>query len=155
MKQFSFFKLGLLVLISFSLLQCKKDNNNDGVTDPESGECTITWKLDGQPGESMPAVCLYLDNTLNLGIIGSSEAFLQVSPLTSTGEFDLATVEVQLIIDMDADTRLAAESGTITVTELSSNKAKGTFTATMRDFTDVFLTGPTYQVTEGSFEANF
>lgn len=149
-------KTPLLALLLAAVLTNFGCNNDDDAPTPSDDDCSITYTLDGEAKqENDILICAYLDETLNMGLIGSNNIQLQINELTSTGTFTIPDDDVFILVDLDDGTRLGAESGTVTVTEFSDSKAKGTFTLTLRDIQDFMLTGPTVSLTNGQFTANF
>ncbi len=145
--------IGLLVTTS-----CKKDNNNDGIS-PNDG-CTASWTVNGTNySEDDMTICVYLDNTLNLSASASGGDFqLQVDPITSTGTYQVDASDpnqnVIVLIKLNDGKQIGIKSGQVSVTELSSSKAKGTFSGAFFDIMDINQT-PNYTVTNGQFSANF
>ena len=145
------FNLGLLlILTSFA---CNNDDDNNPT--PSDG-CNIAYTIDGQAmNENDIVVCAYLDGTLNIGLIGSNSIQLQINELDSPGTFTIPDDDVFILVDLEDGTRLGAESGTVTVNQLTDSKASGTFTLTLRDVNDWMQTGPTVSLTNGQFNSEF
>jgi len=61
--------------------------------------------------------------------------------------------DLTLCVYLDG-TRIASSNATVTVSELSSSKAKGTFSGDFFDIMDLTF-DPIYSVSNGTFEANF
>jgi len=143
----------LLSLCLFLNIGCKKDKNNPVLGDDN---CEISYTIDGQNNTSEPAVCVYLDGTLQMGLVGSNDIVIQVNELFGTTSIQAPSDNLIIIVGLNnGSLRLGIESGSLTVTEFNSNKAKGTFSGTFRDVLDFSMTGPTYELTNGKFEANF
>ena len=158
MKNSSLFS-SLLLSLSVLLFACNNDNN-DGINNPGSGDCTASWKVNGQSySENNMALCVYLDKTLNLSSSASGGDFqLQIDPVTTTGTYvadpSNPDLNVIVLIRLDDGTRLGSADATVVVTELSDSKAKGTFSGSFFDIMDVNLT-PNFVVTDGQFSSNF
>ncbi len=162
MKQFKF-PLALLFIFSILLLctSCKKDSDDDDGSGIGDGDCFASWTVNGDDYmvDNM-AGCVYLDNTLNLtsSIAGFGEFFLQIDPITSTGTYQVDSSDpnntVVVGMTLNDGKQIGILTGTVTVSELSSSKAKGTFSGSFYDFTDLYL-NPDFDVTDGVFEANF
>jgi len=150
-----FFALCLGLLMTTS---CKKDNNNDGISTNDG--CTASWTVNSTnyAKEDM-AICIYLDNTLNLSASASGGDFqLQIDPITDTGTYPAEASDpdqnVIIIIKLNDGTQIGIKTGQVTVTELSSSKAKGTFSGSFFDIMDINQAAD-YTVTNGEFSANF
>ncbi|MEL7423434.1 MAG: hypothetical protein AAFN81_10615 [Bacteroidota bacterium] len=150
MKNIFFLFSPLMILTSFAC-----NNDDDGPATPLD-DCSIVYTIDGQTmTENDIVVCALLDGTLNLGLIGSNNIQIQVNELDGPGTFTIADNDVFILVDLDDGTRLGAESGTVTVDQLTDSKATGTFSLTLRDINDFMLTGPTVSLTNGQFNASF
>lgn len=152
-KLFStFFVLGLLSFCTLSPA-CKKDNK--GPDAGANGACQISYTLNGKSETSTPVVCIYLDGTLQLGLIGSNSIAIQINDLDGPATLQVPTEDVLIIIDLEDGTRLSMESGSVTVSELSTARASGTFSGTLRDISDVDQNGPTVTLSNGKFNASY
>jgi len=148
-KTFSF----LFIFCLFLNIGCKKDKNKPVLGDDT---CEVTYTIDGQNNASQPAVCVYLDGTLQMGLVGSNDIVIQLNELFGTTSIQAPSDDLIIIVGLkDGSLRLGIESGTMNVTEFSTNKIKGNFSGTFRDVLDFDMTGPTYELTNGKFEANF
>ena len=152
--------LPLFITICISLLTtsfCKK-NNDDGISTAKG--CSASWTVNGTNySKDNMALCVYLDNTLHLSSSASGGDFqLQIDPISNTGTFQADTgnpdQSVIVIIKLNDGTLIGIKSGQIVVTELSTSKAKGTFSGDFFDLADVNQT-PSFTVTNGKFESNF
>ena len=159
MKQFNIltiFAIALFLSINFS---CKKDDDNNG-TNIGSDGCVATWKVDGvEYSQTDLQGCLWLDNILNIATnVSGGNFFLQIDPITTTGTYvaDPTNQDLSVVIFMDLTdgTRIGISDGSVEVSELSSSKAKGTFSGNFYDLTNLSQT-PTFSVTEGTFEVDF
>ncbi len=142
--------LGLFILTA--MVACGDDDASDGGLG-ENASCEISWKVDGVSDSEEPLICVYVDNTLNIGLTGSNQMQLQVNDLTQPGTFDLADQGSIIILELDNGEKLGSNIGQIIITEISSTKAKGTFSGTF--FPVANPSGTTYAVTDGKFTANF
>ncbi len=143
---------GLLALATLMFFAC--NNDDDGGTLPTS-DCNISCKVNGDLIQVDPASsCILLDSTLNIGLLGTDAIMLQVNKLSQPGTYDLSEVTNSAFVNLPDGTQIGALSGSIVITQLSSNKAKGTFSGSFYDLTDLMQT-PNYTVTDGSFEASF
>ena len=156
MNRFPLFSALLIALALTLTTSCKK--NNDGIA--PMGGCQASWKVDGQKySEDDMALCVYLDNTLNLGASVTGGDFqLQIDPITSEGVYEAdptnPDLNVIVLIKLEDGTQLGSANAQVTVTELSNAKAKGTFSGDFFDIMD-FNQSPDYKVTDGEFQANF
>ncbi|HFA50711.1 MAG TPA: hypothetical protein ENJ95_17015 [Bacteroidetes bacterium] len=142
-----------LTLFSLLLFLGACGNDDDGGIG-NNASCQISWKVDGQSESEEPLVCLYNDNTLNLGLTGSNLIQLQVNNLTQPGTYDLAGQDAIILLELGSGEKLGSNTGQIIVTEISSSKAKGTFSGTFFPILDP-NTPNTFSVTDGKFSANF
>lgn len=147
-----------LLAFSICFISCSKDDDNDGINTLEG--CFASYEVDGQSftHEDM-ALCVYLDNTLNLGSSFSGGEFqLQIDPITSTGTYtaDISNPDLNVIIliNLPDGTQIGSSNASITVTELSNAGASGTFSGTFFDLMDINQS-PVYNVTNGEFSAEF
>ncbi|MEO0339299.1 MAG: hypothetical protein AAF242_08785 [Bacteroidota bacterium] len=148
MKTFNLFLFVLLITLS----ACNNDNN-DGFAGPEG--CEIKFTILGQEETSNPDVCLYVDNTINIGLIGSNSIQLQVNELSEPTMVTLPSTLGVILVDLEDGRRLAMESGTIEITKISESSAEGVFSGQMRDIADIDLSEPTIALSNGTFRANF
>jgi len=140
----------LFTLIPF--IQCSDDNNQDNLSTVK--DCSISWKLDGASDSEEPSICTFLESTFVIGLIGSDRLLLQIDNLTSPGSFDVQNSDANILLQKDAQTLIMVE-GSINVTEFSNSKAKGNFSGTMRSLEDNQITGQAYNLSNGTFSANF
>ena len=151
MKNLLFIATLSLVMVGMA---CNNDDDNNPVT--MNDDCSVSYTIDGQQfTENDIVVCALLDGTLNVGLIGSNDIQLQVNNLTGPGTFTFPNDDVIILVDLDDGTRLGAEAGTITVSDLSDSKASGTFSVTLRDINDWMQEGPTMSLTNGQFSASY
>lgn len=148
MKNLILLALALCTLIAPS---CSDDDaSNQG-----SSDCQISCVVGGTTITVDPAhSCAYLGNSLNIGQTGQDAIQLQVNGLTATGTFDIADQNTVVVITMANGTILGGLSGQIVVSEISNSKAKGTFSGTFYDLSDITQM-TTLQVTSGMFTASF
>lgn len=140
--------MAIVAMLALSFAGCKKDsanplNANDG--------CKIAYTINGQKETSTPDVCLYLDGTLNMGLIGSNGIQIQINDLTGPATFKAPGDDIVILLDLKDGTRLSMKSGTITVTEFNNSRVKGTFSGDFVDIAD--LSGPSMPLTAGEFSA--
>ncbi len=151
MKLLRLTSIALLLVSMLAGISCK--NNDDGGVNP-GDSCKISYKVAGQSASETPTICAYLDETLNIGLIGSNSIQFQIINLTNTGEYPFNSGDVFIAIDMSDGTRIAAGNGTVTVSTLNNSRAKGSFSGSFFALDDVNMTNP-IQVTDGSFDANY
>ena len=149
---------GLLIICSLLLLtfSCSPDDApGNGVS---TGNCTIECEVNGSEIDASPAVCAFIDNTLNLGLIGMDNIQLQLNNLTAPGTFEFGTTDVIILIDDTgggaSEALGSSGTGSVIVTELNSNNARGTFSGTFFRITDFDMSEP-FTITDGRFNANF
>jgi len=156
-------KITLFLLIAFSLViaSCGSDDDNDGVAaGPNNGDCFASWTVDGADYvEEELALCVYMDNLFNLSSSFSGGIFqIQVDPITSPRAYvaDPQNQElfVYVSVKLDDETTLVSDNVIVEVEEISNSKAKGTFSGDFFDLMDINQT-PSFNVTNGKFEANF
>lgn len=149
----------ILLVFSFSIITSCNNNDDDDNISVGDG-CSASWKVNGTDyNQDDLALCVYLDNTLNLSASLTGGDFqLQIDPITSTGTYvadpNNPDPFVGVFITLDDGTMIGSSNATVIVTQLSSAKAKGTFSGDFFDITDLTF-DPIYSVTNGSFEANF
>lgn len=149
-----FFFLSTLILNT----SCKKDSDDDGLN-IGSDNCTASWKVNNDNYEKDLALCVYLDNTLNLSASTTGGDFqLQINPITTNGTYiadpQNQDLTVLIIIKLNDGTQIGSSNATINVSELSSSKAKGTFSGDFFDLADLNQT-PSFAVTDGVFSTSF
>lgn len=153
------FKTMLVTFLAFTLVACGGDDDDGNGINIGDG-CTASWKVNGEDYEENDmALCVFLDNTLNLSSSTTGGDFLmQIDPISATGTFDADPTNlnqtVVITMRLNDGTQLIIKEGQIVVTELSSSKAKGTFSGSFFDGTDLSQTA-SFEVTNGVFEANF
>lgn len=151
-------KLSFFLLLTSTLIlssACNKDNGDDTILGGQG--CKITWKIDGDSFSEEVIACIYDGETLNVGSVGVDDAQVQVDPIMSTGTYELdlgSGTTVYIALKLPDGTTLAAKSATVVVDKLSDNRASGTFQGIFLDVMDISQTTE-YQVTDGTFEANF
>ncbi|MAT54174.1 MAG: hypothetical protein CMN32_06800 [Saprospirales bacterium] len=142
-------------LLAFALLLLFACNNDDDGGSLPTSDCNISCKVNGDLIQVDPSSgCIFLDSTLNIGLFGTDAIMLQVNNLSQPGTYDLSEIPNTAFVNLPDGTQIGALSGSIVITQLSGNKAKGTFSGSFYDITDLMQT-PNYTVTEGSFEASF
>lgn len=158
MKKFNYLLLPLLCLSLTIFTACNNDDDDDGIG--VGGGCTASWTVDGTDYTIDDlALCVYLDNTMSLNAsAGGGDFQLQIDPITAPGTYTVdpsnSDVFVVITLLLDDGTKIGIINGEIIVTEISSSKARGTFSGDFFDLTDITLT-PSFSVTNGTFEANF
>ena len=158
MKNLNYLMLLVISLGLFLNSSCNNDDD-DGVSVGGDG-CSASWKVDGVDYSIDDlAFCVYLDNTLNLGANTTGGDFqLQIDPITTTGTYmadpQNQDLNVFISITLNDGTLIGSANATVVVTELSSSKAKGTFSGDFFDLADINF-DPVFSVTNGSFTANF
>jgi len=151
-----------IAILAFGLITgsaCKKDetadpnDNNNNNQQFNTGNGSLSCKIDGVDYQFDLEFCADLDGTLNLGNFLENDAQLQYTP-SAVGTFDLVFggqgIHSVLFLVLNDGTFIAATSGTITINELGGT-TNGTFEATC---TDAINSGTQYAVTNGSFSAN-
>ncbi|MDN5200896.1 hypothetical protein QQ008_05975 [Fulvivirgaceae bacterium BMA10] len=134
---------------------CLSCGSDDDPAPAQAGTGTITAKIDGTNFSADVQFVTLLDNTLNLGIITTNNAQLQVTPATE-GTHQISpssqgVVDV-VLLKLSNGTTISLSNGSITISKLTNNSASGTFQGTavnIADFNDE------YQITEGTFNGNF
>ena len=148
----------LIIGLSLSLASCKKNKDDDGISVGDG--CSASWKVNGTDySENDMTLCVYLDGTLNLSASATGGSFqLQIDPITTTGTYvaDPSNQDLNVFVSivLNDGTQIGSSNATVVVTELSSSKAKGTFSGDFFDIMD-FTFDPVFSVTNGVFEANF
>ncbi len=153
------FLIPILVLTSGLFFACNNSDDDDGLS--LNGNCGASWKVDGTAySKDDLAFCIYLDSTLNLSSsVAALDFNLQIDPITAPGTFTFdpnnnTGPNVVILLPLGNGTTLGPASATITVTELSSSGARGTFSGQFFDVADINLS-PDFTVTEGEFQASF
>lgn len=159
MKNFKFLGIAFLAFSFLLTTACNNDDDGDGIG--LNGDCFASWTVDGTDYSSENMVgCLYFDNALNLSsqITTGGDFFMQIDPITSSGTYvadvNNQDLSVVMFLMLNDGRTIAINDGTVNVTEISSSKAKGTFSGNFFDLTDINL-DPVFSVTNGTFEANF
>jgi|GEM_PF-747904 hypothetical protein len=159
MKIMRQFTLAMIALLFLGLASCTKSDE----TMPENPILTdgsITLKADGVSWSASLAVQAVNTNGV-INITGSDANAKQASILLygihQTGTYQMAAGiahQLRWTAGLDQnDTYMAnglVGSGTITITELTATKVKGSFS-----FTGVNTTGASQSITDGIFTANF
>ena len=150
-----------MVLIAgiITLGSCNKDDGDSGT--PAGTNGSISLKVDGGTWNASLSVQAVNTNGV-INVTGSDsnakQAAVTLYGVTATGTYQVGPPNVGNILRWTEglgqnDTYQASGvlgTGTITVTELSASKIKGTFS-----FTGYNTAQTSKQITEGSFEANF
>ncbi|MEM8906503.1 MAG: hypothetical protein AAGD05_01550 [Bacteroidota bacterium] len=122
--------------------------------------CSAAWTLDGTDfSEQDMTICIFVDSVFNMSSSAGGGTFLmQIDPIGGPGTYVVdATNFDQLVLislTLDDGQLLFIKEGQIVVTELNSSRARGTFSGAFFDSADLTQTA-NFQVTNGSFEANF
>jgi len=159
MKKVKIIFLALISLSILNLTSCKKDDPTDDNPTLSSGSMTL--KVDGEPWSATLAAQAVNSNGI-INVTGSDSDAHQIAVtlmnVTEPGTYSVGGMGNQNGIRWTkglggSDTYLANSimgSGTITITELSSTKIKGSFNGTVAN-TDQL----TKRITEGSFDVSF
>ena len=155
----SFLRFFFLFLVGAALFgACNKDNGDDGVSLGDG--CNVSFKVNGESFnyEDM-GLCVYFDENFTMSAFVSGGPFLlQVDPINGPGTFvfDANNQDQAVLISIELnDGRLIGMlNGQIKVEEISSGKARGSFSGTFFDLADINLS-PDFEVTDGQFNANF
>jgi len=150
--------LAAIAVLGFT--SCSKSEDDDVTPDNPISNGSITLKVDGTSWNASLAVQAVNSNGV-INITGSDSNAKQASVLlygvTEPGTYNVqAGLQHQLrwTEGLNASQTYVANgilgSGSITVTELTSSKIKGTF-----EFTGANTSQATKSITEGSFEATF
>lgn len=160
MKNFKSFFLMLTAIAVLGLTSCNKSSDDDVTPDNPLSNGSISLKVDGSSWNASLAVQAINTNGV-INVTGSDSNAKQASVIlygvTEPGTYNVqAGLQHQLRWTEGLgtnDTYMAnglVGSGSITITELSSTKVKGTF-----QFTGVNTAQASKSITEGSFEATF
>jgi hypothetical protein len=153
--------LFLMVLIAgvISFVSCKKDDDDSGTPAGSNGSISLT--VDGSTWSATLAVQAVNSNGV-VNVTGSDsnakQAGITLYGVSAPGTYQVGPPNVGNMLRWTeglAQTQTYQASGvigtgTITVTELSDSKIKGTFS-----FTGYNTDQNTKQITDGQFEANF
>lgn len=160
MKLFKAFII-VLAVMSVSLTACKKDDNGDDNGGNLPGTGTMTLKYNGTDWSATLTVQAVNSNGV-INVTGSDGNAHQASVIlygvSGPGTYALGAGYPQNLCTWTEGTdasqtysaSLVLGSGSVTITELSDSKVKGTF-----EFTAYNTNQETRQITEGAFEANF
>jgi len=160
MKIFKSFFLMLTAVAVLGLTSCNKDSDEDVTPDNPLSNGSISLKVDGTSWNASLAVQAVNTNGV-INVTGSDSNAKQAS-VVLYGVIEPGTYNVQAGLQhqlrwtegLDASQTYVANgilgSGSITITELTSSKVKGTF-----QFTGANTAQATTSITEGSFEATF
>ncbi len=160
MKLFKVFMI-MMAVISVSLTACKKDENDDDNGGSVTGGGSMTLKYDGNDFSATLAVQAVNSNGV-INVTGSDgnarQASLVLFGASGPGTYTIGAAFPQNLCTWTEGTNTTQTytasfvigSGTVTVTELTDSKIKGTF-----EFTGVNTNQETRTITDGSFEANF
>lgn len=161
MKKFKLVFVVMMSLAFISLTSCKKDSDDDNDSNPVLGGGTMTLKVDGTSwSASLASQAINTNGVIN--VTGSDSDAHQIAitllNVTETGTYEVGSMVSQHGIRWtegleSTDTYVAnftLGTGTITITELSATKIKGSFTGTVAN------TGQaTKKITDGSFDVSF
>ncbi len=159
MKKFKLVFVIMMSLAFISLTSCKKDGDDE--VDPVIGGGTMTLKVDGTSwSASLASQAVNASGIIN--VTGSDSDAHQVAitlmNVSEPGTYKVGSMTSQHGIRWtegleSTDTYIAnftIGTGTITITELTASKIKGSFAGT------VYNTGQnTKSITEGSFDVSF
>jgi len=138
-----------LLLSSFLFSSCRQETDI-------IGSATIEAMINGVKFEAEVGNVIFLDGTLNMGGVGQYEALLQFNDVQE-GTFQLPTsqgaIDV-LFLTQEDGTVISVAEGSYTVSNLTNNRASGSFEGTFYATDDIFLSTP-IQVTNGTFSASF
>lgn len=160
MKIFKSFFLMLAAVAVLGFTSCDKNSDDDVTPENPISNGTITLKVDGSSWNASLAVQAVNTNGV-INVTGSDSDAKQASVIlygvTEPGTYNVqAGLQHQLRWTEGLGTNDSyianglIGSGSITITELSSSKVKGTF-----QFTGANTAQATKSITEGSFEATF
>jgi len=160
MKIFKSFFLMLTAVAVLGITSCNKSDDEDTTPDNPASNGSISLKVDGSSWNASLAVQAVNTNGV-INVTGSDSNAKQVSVIlygvTEPGTYNVqAGLQHQLRWTEGLGTNDSyianglIGSGSITITELSSTKVKGTF-----QFTGMNTAQATKSITEGSFEATF
>ncbi len=152
----SFIKSSIfLFALSLTISACNKDDDNPG--GGVDGACVIAYTYDGTDYSTNVIACIYNDNTLNIGSIGVDDAQIQIFPITTTGTYQSTVNDPSTIvfINLEDGTSLYGADATVVVSSINNSKASGTFSGEFREISDISMTGPVFNITKGSFNANY
>ena len=147
----------LLALAIFSLSACKKDDNEDD-NGPDNTFGTVSLKVDGNDWTSDFVISVYEEGLLTVtSSTNDGRACGIIVEATQPGTYEVGPGNSENFLswavgDGTVNTYAASSSGgsgTVTITELNNNRAKGTF-----EFTGVNFDQETKTITNGSFTAN-
>lgn len=160
MKIFKSFFLMLTAVAVLGLVSCNKSDDDDVTPENPISNGSLSLKVDGTSWNASLAVQAVNTNGV-INVTGSDSNAKQASVIlygvTEPGTYNVqAGLQHQLrwTEGLGANDSYIANgligSGSITITELSSSKVKGTF-----QFTGANTAQATKSITEGSFEATF
>ncbi len=149
--------LGILLAIGVLLVSCKKDDDGGS---PANSSGSISLVVDGSSWSATLAVQGVNSNGV-INVTGSDsnaeQAGVTLVGVTETGTYTISMGsphQLRWTEGLGQDQTYVASgvvgSGTITITELSDSKVKGTFS-----FTGYNTDGNTKEITDGQFEGNF
>jgi hypothetical protein len=159
--------LVLIMTIGVVMVSCKKDdddddNNGNSGTTPNTGQGTMTLKVDGVDWSATLAVQATNSNGV-LTVAGSDSNAQQcqvtIMNASGTGTYQLGGTPTNPNSGRwtkgtgqndTYTTMLGIGSGTVTITELTANSVKGTF-----EFTAKNTPQEEVSITDGSFSATF
>ena len=159
-NSFAFNPLFFFLLLGLSLtFSCNNNNNdNDGISLGDG--CNASWKVNGDDYsiEDM-GLCVFFDNNLTMSAFTAGGPFLmQIDPIGAPGTFQFDSSDpdqsVLLVIELTDGRSIGMLSGQIVVSDISTDKASGTFSGTFFDLNDLNM-APDFNVTDGKFNANF
>lgn len=161
MKLFKVFVI-MMAVISVSLTACKKDESDDDDNGGSlNGGGSMTLKYDGNDFSATLAVQAVNENGV-INVTGSDgnarQASLVLFGTSGPGTYTIGAAYPQNLCTWTEGTNATQTftasfvigSGTVTITELTDSKIKGSF-----EFTAVNTNQETRTITDGSFEANF
>lgn len=149
----------LLIAGVVFLGSCKKDNTDPDT--PAGSNGSITLKVDGSAWNASLSVQAVNTNGV-INVTGSDsnakQAGVTLYGISATGTYQVGPPNTGNMLrwteglgqEQTFQANGVIGSGTVTVTELSASKIKGTFS-----FTGFNTAQTSKQITEGSFEANF
>jgi hypothetical protein len=138
-------------ILAITVMSCKKNDESKEEDTPAT-----TPKLTAQvDGTAFNASTIALDETDGIytlsGIAAGDKTMTLIFNSTAEGTYTLNFDEVSMLYSVGAITWTGgpSASGTITITDNSNGKLKGTFSATLDE---LIMTGTTVSITSGAFE---
>lgn len=158
MRKFQVFIL-FIAAAAISLSSCKKDDNNDDNNDPEVTLGSMSLMVDGSSWDAEFVISVMQDGTLTItGSEGNGSACgIILENVTATGTYQVGQSGNPNYCSWATGTQagltyVASDdmgSGTVTITQLTSSRAKGTF-----EFTGINFNQESKTITNGEFDVD-